>query len=238
VIIAGGLGKARAVLELVILGAMRFLGFDEAGRGSVLGPMVVGAYLLDEADAPRVREAGGRDSKGMSAARRAAAVPGLTELAVAYRTAVLDAPTIDVGNLNALEEEVFVRASAELRPDVVQIDAPVPPSGLERFRRRMAQALQLPLQRVQVANQAEDRFPSVGAASILAKVERDRQMALLREAHGELGSGYPSDPKTRAYLTSLLEDDEPLPPFVRSRWDTVRRIREEIEDRYRQRSLF
>lgn len=217
---------------------MRLLGFDEAGRGSVLGPMVVGAYLLEDSDAQRVREAGGRDSKGMSAAKRAGAVPALLELAVASRTVVLDAATIDAGNLNTLEEEVFVRASAELRPDRVQIDAPVPPRGLDRFRRRMAQALQLPLQRVQVANQAEDRFPSVGAASILAKVERDRQMALLREAHGDLGSGYPSDPKTRAFLTRLLEAGEPLPPFVRSRWDTVRRLREEIEDRYRQRSLF
>jgi ribonuclease HII len=217
---------------------MRLLGFDEAGRGSVLGPMVVGDYLLDEVDAARVREAGGRDSKGMTAARRSAAVPGLTELAVAGQAVVIDAATIDAGNLNALEEEVFVRASAELRPDVVQIDAPVPPSGLDRFRRRMAQALELPLQRVQVANQAEDRFPAVGAASILAKVERDRQMELLREAHGDLGSGYPSDPRTRAYLTALLETGEPLPPFVRTRWDTVRRLREEIADRYRQRTLF
>jgi len=217
---------------------MKLLGFDEAGRGSVLGPMVVGAYLMEEHEADRVREAGGRDSKGMTAVRRAAAVPGLLELAAASRTAVLDARVIDAGNLNALEEEVFAQACVEMRPDVVQIDAPVPPSGLDRFRRRMAEMFELPLQRVQVANQAEDRFPSVGAASILAKVERDRQMELLREAHGELGSGYPSDPKTRAFLRAILEAGEDLPPFVRSRWDTVRKLRAEIADRYRQDSLF
>lgn len=217
---------------------MRLLGFDEAGRGSVLGPMVVGAYLLDETTADRVREAGGRDSKGMSPARRAAAVPGLMELAVASHAAVIDAVTIDMGNLNALEEEVFVRVCAEMDPERVQIDAPVPPSGLDRFRLRMAEALGMPPQHVQVANQAEDRWPSVGAASILAKVERDRQMDLLREEHGDIGSGYPSDPKTRAYLRAILDKGEELPPFVRSRWDTVRKLKAEIADRYRQNSLF
>ena len=214
------------------------LGFDEAGRGSVLGPMVVGAYLVSADRVEDVRAAGGRDSKGMSAIRRAAALPALRELAEASEAAVLTAAVIDRGNLNALEEEVFASLTARWRPDVVQIDAPVPPAGLDRFRRRMAEMLQMPLQRLQVANQAENRFPAVGAASIVAKVTRDRALEELREIHGELGSGYPSDPKTRRFLCELLESGCPLPDFVRSRWDTVRKIREEIEVRTRQGTLF
>jgi len=217
---------------------MLLLGFDEAGRGSVLGPMVVGAYLVDSTRIEDVRNAGGRDSKGMSAARRASARLQLEELAVASEAVMLTAAAIDLGNLNRLEEEVFAELTARWEPDVVQIDAPVPPSGIGRFRRRMSALLRMPLQRLQVANQAEDRFPAVGAASVLAKVTRDQALEELRQLHGELGSGYPSDPTTRRFLTGLLESNTPLPDFVRSRWDTVRKLREEIAIKERQRTLF
>jgi ribonuclease HII len=217
---------------------MRILGFDEAGRGCVLGPMVVGGYMLTEDMAKTVREAGGRDSKGMSATRREAIVPELEALAVQWRTVALSPTAIDAGNLNELEEQTFARIAAELAPDRVQIDAPVPPSGLGRFQRKMAALMHMPVDHVEVANQAEDRFPAVGAASVLAKVERDSAIAALRDDFGDIGSGYPSDPKTRRFLTQLLEDGEPLPPVVRTRWDTIRRIREEIAIRRRQRTLF
>lgn len=217
---------------------MRILGFDEAGRGCVLGPMLVGGYLLDEDDVGVIREAGGRDSKGMTAARRAAIVPALVELALDHRTVALSAAEIDRGNLNALEEQTFAQVTAELRPDRVQIDAPVPPAGLGRFRRRMAALLDMPVEHIEVANQAEDRFPAVGAASVLAKVERDAAIAALRDEYGDIGSGYPSDPKTRRFLAELLEQDAALPPFVRTRWDTVRKLREELAVRRRQGSLF
>jgi len=217
---------------------MLILGFDEAGRGSVLGPMVVGAYLVDSDRVDAVRDAGGRDSKGMSAVRRASHLPGLRELAEASEAIVLSAAEIDLGNLNALEEQVFTDMAARWKPDMVQIDAPVPPAGLSRFHRRMAEMLRMPQQRLQVANQAEDRFPAVGAASILAKVTRDQALEDLRQTYGDLGSGYPSDPGTRRFLTGLLETGDPLPDFVRSRWDTVRKIREEIAIRTRQGRLF
>jgi ribonuclease HII len=216
---------------------MLLLGFDEAGRGSVLGPMVVGAYLLDADDADAVRTAGGRDSKGMTPAAREAAAILLKEMARGWEAVVLDAVTIDRGNLNRLEEDIFVEVTGRLRPDRVQIDAPVPPRGLERFQRRMAQAMSMPLDRLDVANQAEDRFPAVGAASIVAKTTRDAALQRLRDEHGELGSGYPSDPVTRRYLEGLLERGATLPDFVRTRWGTIKAMREALDQR-RQGSLF
>jgi ribonuclease HII len=212
-----------------MIGAMRYLGFDEAGRGSVLGPLVVGGYLLEEADVDAIREAGGRDSKGMTAARRAAAAEQLRGLGEGWRTVSISAAEIDRGNLNTLEEDAFVRISAELAPDAVQIDAPVAPRGIEAFRLRMAGRFDLPLERVTATPRAENRFPAVGAASVLAKVERDAALERIREQHGAVGSGYPSDPVTRAYLTDLLRRGADLPEFVRTRWDTLNRLREEIE---------
>jgi ribonuclease HII len=212
-----------------MIAAMRYLGFDEAGRGSVLGPLVVGGYLLAEADVDAIREAGGRDSKGMTAARREAAAGRLRALGEGWRTVSITPAEIDRGNLNALEEDAFVRICSELSPDAVQIDAPVAPRGIEAFRARMAARFDLPLDRVTATPRAENRFPAVGAASVLAKVERDAALEHIREQHGDLGSGYPSDPVTRAYLTGLLRRGDDLPEFVRTRWDTLKRLKEEIE---------
>jgi len=218
----------------ITISRMLILGFDEAGRGSVLGPMVVGAFLLERDAVDAVRTAGGRDSKGMSAEAREQAAGRLRALAAGWDAVVLDAETIDRGNLNRLEEEVFVEVTRRLQPDRVQIDAPVPPKGLARFHQRMAEAFGLPPEQVQVAHKAEDKFPAVGAASIMAKTTRDAALAALRDEHGALGSGYPSDPVTRAYLEDLLDRDQPLPPFVRTRWGTIKQM---IADR-RQGSLF
>ncbi len=212
-----------------MMARMRLLGFDEAGRGCVLGPLVVGGYLLEEADATAVRAAGGRDSKGMSAARRAEAADRLKEMGEGWRIEAITAGQIDRGNLNTLEEDAFVRICAELSPDAVQIDAPVTPRGIEAFRRRMADRFELPLERVTATPRAENRFPAVGAASVLAKVTRDAALDRIRDGHGDVGSGYPSDPVTRAYLTRLLREGGDLPDFVRTRWDTLKRLREEIE---------
>ncbi len=208
---------------------MRYLGFDEAGRGSVFGPLVVGGYLLREEDEAAVRDAGGRDSKGMSAARRTEAAERLRSMALGCRTVAISPAAIDGGNLNTLEEDAFVAICAELRPDAVQIDAPVTPRGIEAFRKRMAERFGLPLERVTATPRAEDRFPAVGAASVLAKTERDAALESLRRIHGDLGSGYPSDPVTRAFLKQLLRTGDDLPDFVRTRWDTIARLKEEIE---------
>ncbi|MHA1951397.1 MAG: ribonuclease HII, partial [Candidatus Thorarchaeota archaeon] len=69
----------------------------------------------------------------------------------------------------------------------------------------------------------------VSAASILAKVERDRIIDEMHKEYGDFGSGYPSDPKTIGFVRSLIEKGQPLPPIVRKSWDSVRKIRESIE---------
>jgi ribonuclease HII len=73
-----------------------------------------------------------------------------------------------------------------------------------------------------VANHhADDLLTVVAAASIVAKVHRDRAIRALSEAHGPLGSGYPSDPVTCRFLDECLEAGGSLPPFVRASWRTV-----------------
>ncbi|HCH62111.1 MAG TPA: ribonuclease HII, partial [Deltaproteobacteria bacterium] len=179
---------------------MRTLGLDEAGRGCVLGPMVVGAYCVDSIALPDelLRAAGATDSKKLSAKRRAKAWAQLSDLGEHVQVEI-SAVQIDAGNLNQLEEAVFVDLIDRFEPEHVYIDAPTHPAGIPNFTRRLVTALRLrgtPIPAFTIEPKADLTYPVVGAASIGAKLLRDARI----EALGPVGSGYPSDPVTRAWL--------------------------------------
>jgi ribonuclease HII len=73
----------------------------------------------------------------------------------------------------------------------------------------------------------------VAAASIVAKVVRDREIRKLHLMYGDFGSGYPSDPKTKNFARHCLSTHQPLPPIIRTKWATISRLR-----RPRQQRLF
>jgi ribonuclease HII len=200
---------------------MRILGLDEAGRGSVLGPLVVGAFLFEGDDPSVLRDAGADDSKALTARRRAEvrnALRALGEGAVH----LVSAAEIDAGNVNALEEAAFVAFVRRLAPDRVYLDAPVHPAGIPKLRERLVRTTGV-LDWV-IEPKADATYPVVGAASIFAKLARDESMHVLGE---ELGSGYPSDPVTREWLRARLATDAPLPDFVRTRWGTIDALRQQ-----------
>ncbi len=199
---------------------MRILGLDEAGRGCVLGPLTVGAFCLDgEDEQSPLRTAGAADSKAISARRRAEAAARLQSLGQ-VRVLRVEATEIDAGNLNELEHRCFVDHVLHVRPDRVYLDAPVHPAGIPRLRARLE--AETGVRDWIIEPKADATWPVVGAASIAAKLARDAAIAEL----GEVGSGYPSDPVTRALLTRLLATGEPLPSWVRSRWGTLSQLRQ------------
>lgn len=206
---------------------MRVLGLDEAGRGCVLGPLVVGAFCIDtdsvtEAD---LRAAGATDSKKLTARRRAAAWAALDGLGEAAQVEVTPAQ-IDAGNLNQLEEVAFVDLMVRFSPDHVLIDAPTHPAGIPNLTRRLVSALQgrgcaVPV--FTIEPKADLTYPVVGAASIGAKLLRDARIAEL----GPVGSGYPSDPVTREWLAGFLRRGDAWPSCVRTRWGTIDKLRQQ-----------
>lgn len=211
---------------------MRLLGLDEAGRGCVLGPLVVGAFLWESegpaggrpAEQQPLREAGADDSKAMSAAARERVREQLRPLGQG-RVIQISAATIDQGNINTLEEDAFFQHIVETSPDLVFIDAPVHPRGIPAFQARLAArvAARGLRPRFVIEPKADATWPVVGAASIFAKVARDAEIATL----GPVGSGYPSDPVTRAWLSGFLERGDALPDCVRSRWGTLDVLRQQ-----------
>ncbi len=199
---------------------MRILGLDEAGRGCVLGPLVMGGFLFEGTDQEILRSAGAADSKAISAKRREAALPRLLELGQLGLRRV-EPEAIDEGNLNELEIRAFIALVEEFRPDRVYLDAPVHPRGIPRLQARLVKETGVPDWIIEP--KADATWPVVGAASIGAKLSRDDAIHAL----GNVGSGYPSDPVTRAALSELLRSGQPLPAWVRARWGTIEALRQQ-----------
>lgn len=218
---------------------MRILGLDEAGRGSVLGPLLVGAYawqapagcdLRDVVAQGALREAGAEDSKALRPERREQVRARLQALGEG-RVHRIEAAEIDQGNVNHLEEAAFLALVRAIRPARVYLDAPVHPRGVPALCARLLHGLaggDLAPPALVVEPKADATWPVVGAASIFAKVARDQAMRDLSDELGrDLGSGYPSDPKSRRWLAELLASATPLPSCVRQRWGTLDALRQQ-----------
>ena len=208
---------------------MRILGLDEAGRGCVLGALVVGGYLWEGEDQAPLRAAGADDSKALTHLRRVEVRERLTPMGTG-KVKLIPATAIDEGNLNQLEEAAFVELVRELSPDRVYLDAPVHPGGIPRLRARLVATTGVSDWIIEP--KADATWPVVGAASIFAKTTRDAELAAI-EAEcvaaglGSLGSGYPSDPVTRGFLVARMRENRPLPAFVRTRWGTIENLRQQ-----------
>ncbi len=181
-------------------------GVDEAGRGPVLGSMFAAAVAVeDPADLPD----GMDDSKNLSPERRetlAAAIraDGVISVGVAeITTERIDDPETDMNTLT-------VAAHAEAISQIIPVEGENDPCGIvdacdtseARFARRVTAGVEEErgvegTMKIEAEHGADENHAIVGAASIVAKVERDAHVARLAEEHGEVGSGYPSDPNTR-----------------------------------------
>ena len=199
-------------------------GIDEAGRGPVLGPLVVAGVCL-ESDAP-LRQLNVRDSKKLTAERREQLAPEIEKLS-SHEVIIVPAEDIDAlrsqMTLNALEARLFASIIRKLRPaDIVYVDS-ADTDELE-FKKAIKRDLDFEVEIVS-KHQADDLFPVVSAASILAKVRRDAEMRLLQKEFGvEVGSGYPADPITVAFMEQWIREKGVLPPHTRTSWDTARRL--------------
>ena len=154
----GRLCSARYEREARQLGWMRIAGLDEAGRGSLCGPVVAAAVILN----PRRRIVGLDDSKKLTAERRAELAPRVREHALAWAVAEIDSTRIDAWNIYQASRQAMVAAVSQLRPspDYLLLDAMQLDVLIEQKSLIHGDALSV----------------SIAAASIIAKVERDRMM--------------------------------------------------------------
>jgi len=211
-------------------------GVDDAGRGSILGPLVIAGVLMKEEDLPRLKELGVKDSKLLSPHRRETLAVEIKKIVQKYSVIKLSPRKIDavvesgrkLHKLNRLEAQTMAKIIEILKPDIAYVDA----SDVleERFKQHILECLPFEVEIVS-EHKADRKYPIVSAASIIAKVERDKEITELASKYGDLGCGYPTDPKTMNFLRQCLEKLGEYPEFVRKSWKPAKKAKSENESR-------
>ena len=222
-------------MEFIEFDNMDTLGLDEAGRGPVLGPLVVAGIVIPEKKEKIIERMGVKDSKRLTPNRRAVLYRKLTKM-FDYETVVITAQDIDNlrargVNLNEIEKLAMKKIINNLRADRIIIDALDVKEG--RLQDEISEYIGHSCE-VIAEHKADDTYLTVGAASIIAKTERDMILEQINKDYirstkdkDGIGSGYPSDPKTKNFLKKFKYDEKP--DFVRRSWGTVQKIKEAEE---------
>jgi ribonuclease HII len=197
------------------------LGVDEAGKGPVLGAMFAAAVRVESGDLPP----GVADSKSLSAGRRRELARAIRETADAVAVAEIPVARIDDPgtDMNGLTVTAHADALGTVARDGDRAYADAGDTNAARFERNVAGAVPVDLD-LRAEHRADESHPVVSAASIVAKVERDAHVATLAAEYGDLGSGYPGDETTRAFLRRYVAEHGGLPDCARESWQTSREI--------------
>ena len=207
-------------------------GCDEAGRGCILGPLVLAGISIDYSQEDKLKRIGVRDSKELPHERRVQLAKKIEQIAKDVVVMKVGPCKIDnyrnqgVG-LNRIEAMKFADIIKVLNPQLAYIDAP--DTNLDRFGRFMGKLVGDGIELV-TRHKADRDHPVVSAASIIAKVEREEDIARLKEEFGNFGTGYTSDESTMAWLREYLKNNKEFPEhLVRRSWITSSILKGEKE---------
>jgi ribonuclease HII len=203
-------------------------GMDEAGRGPMIGPMVICGILVDSDRLHELVEIGAKDSKTLTHKRRLLLKDKIEKVAAKIEIRTVSAVDIDRlrkrTTLNEIEVTEFASIAKALNPKEIYLDAA--DVKAERFGLKIGELSGIASKGAKIVSEhkADATYPIVSAASIIAKVERDLTIERFHEEYGDFGSGYPNDPKTVKFVRNLVRNGEKLPPIIRKSWESVRRI--------------
>ena len=221
-------------------------GGDEAGRGAILGPLVIGIVAVKSTSMHRLSEIGVRDSKILSEKRRNQLYGEIEKIALDIKVGKISAEDINEAmrnhiSLNELEARHFAALFDKIEKgvDVVYLDSPdvIPERFGTRFKMssskptrvvgiKTAKASGIKYTRIIAEHKADSKYPVVSAASIIAKVTRDREIEkLAKQLKMPIGSGYPSDYKTINVIKENLRTGL-LDSHIRQKWSTMERIKQ------------
>ena len=201
---------------------MNSCGIDEAGRGPMLGPLVVAGVLATSSQIKQLKKHGVRDSKKLTPVMREKLYKKIIDTVENYHIVRIQPRTIDTSvknhSLNHLEAKYMAKIILKLKPKVSFVDScdanPV------RFGKEISQLSKN--SKIRSYHHADSKFIIVAAASILAKVSRDRTITRLKKNY-DIGSGYPSDKKTVNFVKKSIRKNE-IPSFVRKSWKPVQKM--------------
>jgi len=199
------------------------LGIDEAGRGPIIGSLFLVGVLLDESMDGRLKEIGVKDSKLLSHKKRMELEKEINKIAKKVKIIRINPEEIDYAvdgnygsNLNWLEANKQAEIINELKPDKAIIDCPSP--NIKKYTEYLLNLIEDKNIELVVEHKADKNFLVCGAASIIAKCEREKEVEEIEKMVGEsIGSGYPSNPTCQKFTKKNLEK---YPGLFRKSWST------------------
>lgn len=206
-------------------------GVDEAGRGPVIGPMIIAGVTFE--DDFKLKEHRVKDSKQLSPAKREELAKIIKKIALNFEILLIPAKDIDdmrkVMTLNEIEVNAFIKIISKLRPEICYVDSV--DVNENRFGRNISSTLSFKTTIIS-KHKADEIYPIVSAASILAKSRREEEIKkianeLESKINLPLGSGYPADPITKKFFKTWLDRYGKLPPHTRHSWKTSQNILKE-----------
>lgn len=190
---------------------MLTLGIDDAGRGPIIGPMILAGVLLTKEQEKFLKAEGVADSKLLTHERRVALSKIIKNNSVSSKVVLSFPSEIDSvvlgneSNLNTLEAEKTAEIINALTPENEKIKVVVdcPSINTLSWKNKLISFISN-MSNIELAceHKADVNHVAVSAASILAKVRREEEVKTLKKKYGDLGSGYPSDPQTKEFLKS------------------------------------
>jgi ribonuclease HII len=201
------------------------LGIDEAGRGPVIGPLVIAGTKIKEKDEKKLKELGVKDSKLLSLKQREYMYDRILKIIDSYKIIILSPKEIDTAlnsdstNLNWLEADNSIKIINDLNPDKAILDAPS--NNIKAYIDYIEKKLKTKTD-ILAEHKADMTYPVVSTASILAKVTRDNEIKKIQKKIKEnIGSGYPSDPITQSFLEKNYKK---YPEIFRKTWQSYQRL--------------
>ena len=202
-------------------------GIDEAGRGAVIGPLVIAGVTINKKDIIKLTELNIKDSKMLTKNQRENLFPKILSIATSYRIEIIHPQEIDNAvmgnnslNLNKLEANYTAKIINLLNPDEVIIDCPS--NNILTYKEYFIRFIEKREIKILLEHKADINYPIVSSASIIAKVTRDDEIEKIKKKINiDFGSGYPSDPLTKEFLKGNITKH---PDIFRKSWSTVRRI--------------
>ena len=203
-------------------------GVDEAGRGSIIGPLVVAGVCIRKTEVEQLSEIGVKDSKILTPKVRAQVFSEIMKIAhsVCIRKinpAVVD-DSVSIRGLNKLEAKVMAAIINNIDADEVFVDCC--DVNQERYGHYIEKHLKCS-PKLHSMHHADAINVVVSAASIIAKITRDREIQNIRNRYRSIGSGYPADDRTMRFIRRWVERKGTAPDFARKSWRPLRLLLEQ-----------
>ncbi len=213
------------------------LGIDEAGRGPLLGPMIIAGVEIERKDEDKLVELGVKDSKLLSHTSRLRCYAEIMKIAKAVHVIKIQPKELDEKmafmSINRVEMQAMAKIINSSKAGVVYIDLP---SNGKNFVPALRARLKRDVEIV-AEHKADAKYPVVSAASIVAKCVREEEMDKIRnkyKQYGDIGSGYPADERTMRFVEEYYRREGKFPEEARMSWSTTK----DIKNKHAQKTLF